>query len=96
MVTLRSSVAVPVPVTVSALNKSSPARTQLLVTVLGPLGSFLYSLPFHASSVALALTSTVSLNAKLITAMPSAATISGARIWCAEMPAAFMITTSLF
>ena len=28
--------------------------------------------------------------------MPMLATIRGARIWCADMPAAFIATTSLF
>jgi hypothetical protein len=35
------------------------------------------------------------LKAKLTAAMPRLATIRGAMIWWAEMPAAFMLTTSL-
>ena len=37
-----------------------------------------------------------SLKAKLNAAIPRLATIRGAMIWCAEIPAAFMLTTSLF
>ena len=41
------------------------------------------------------LTATPSLKAKANAAMPKLATISGARIWCADKPAAFIAMTSL-
>src|SRR3546814_15758378 len=58
-------------------------------------GTFAYSTFCHALSVALARATIRSLKPKLLPATSSEARNNGASTWCADMPAAFIATTTL-
>ena len=62
----------------------------------GSAGTGLKSLPCHALSVEVARVTTRSLKPNDRAETTAAVNSSGARIWCAESPAAFIEVTSLF